>query len=1352
MLRFFGSVNFPRIGSPSRWSRGCVIALLGAAASIVYLNRKKSSIFNSVVPLHSVIPTSTASRRLSPDNDPIFISSFNPNDTKSPFRFRNLVLSGGALKGLYTIGALAELDRLDPQTLAGVQRIAGTSVGAIIGTLLAVGYTPKELQQILLQVDMLGKLKEEVAFEAVNDVELPIYIRRSLPFNLPAERFTDWLDELIQKKISSLIHGDESDVHRNSYHNCTFAKLNSLIIEHPDKFKHLHLIISKFLNNGWQPVVFNSESSEFASYTICGAVRSSMSIPVVLKRSPLNILDFHSGEAMDDVVITSDGGVNDNYNFPIHLFDLNSFHVSDTATLTKPFGSEVFNWQTFGIGFSSESRFNSTSWPQINALLTWFKIIRPVIVDETSYRELRIPTTLTLLHLIPKSLDPMIVQKAFEDGAKAMNTFYQGSNRKVLTQKQQQQTSKFHQEWQHIIRSSPIIKNFPSPCLDYINSSWTMKLQSHCYDSPQLASGQTRGKLSVVTGFGGAGKTTMVQGYLANNWQQDLLIRMWEQDLQSFDSSKLKVLPKFIAWKLNRSESVNKELNPYLPDFERLYEAIREPRNSDPPVARNDPAFGSYVIDQLLSKGYQWVLFFDNVCCQSEVMQFIQSLDLSGACQSHGHFIFTSRDPNVISPFGINSLHQSTPIHMDRFNHADCRRLMWKIFDTRYELIPTGQKTTPQHHASFKIFTEQSDDLIELSSGVPLFIKVATARIFSKPVSIVEYKTNYLHSLSCLPDNELISLGLTGTQESIIRDSINCLDGTNGNKVALWLLRLISLIEPSHIPMELILKYQQQRFEMTSDEAINQLIAAGLIWKSEIHPFLNQLLEVHSITQLICNYMSTKHNTDAEVMHFIDSIETLVPDFNNRTPVDLARHHVYAAMHLRRLLQETRVHAMPMQMPRPGSVDSSLHPDEVLCEIPAGCTATFIDPTDKLDILQVVFQLKQDEPDSNIRRIIIRDAESESSVSQPSNWIKRFGDPQTLRLWNKIAKSMVAIGRMASGYIIFQQLIQLAPDNSEIQLLLLNNFVGTLAPGDMVDNAAIRLQHCISAVEQGSLILNSPELKMFLPGVVLSKDVVLGTSKNTLAGYFHRRWQTVDDFDQALKLYQDSLELRSTPSLDENGAQKMNSTKRNIVLLLLEYMVRPNSIKSQLLQQLIQSVSCACDNASDHKDAAFICNIAAMISISESRLLDAQSHIDASLEMYKNLNVAQSNINDEGTAAAEITAADILYLRFLHSGSQPLLTSCLNFLQRANCRYQNSQIGFHSSPRSVSLQSRIADTYMMQSKMNEAYDVLQNIKCYQESHPALIEMECSRMRLLLLTKTKKEDPLILETLKQWARH
>ncbi|RZL14582.1 MAG: patatin, partial [Hymenobacter sp.] len=57
-----------------------------------------------------------------------------------------LVLSGGGAKGLAHVGVLKELEK----NHIPIDYIVGTSMGAVVGAMYASGYSPADIEQIVL--------------------------------------------------------------------------------------------------------------------------------------------------------------------------------------------------------------------------------------------------------------------------------------------------------------------------------------------------------------------------------------------------------------------------------------------------------------------------------------------------------------------------------------------------------------------------------------------------------------------------------------------------------------------------------------------------------------------------------------------------------------------------------------------------------------------------------------------------------------------------------------------------------------------------------------------------------------------------------------------------------------------------------------------------------------------------------------------------------------------------------------------------------------------------------------------------------------------------------------------------
>ena len=81
-----------------------------------------------------------------------------------------LVLSGGGAKGFAHIGALKVIDSLGIR----VDYVAGTSMGAIIGSLYASGYSGKQLDSIFQGVNFDNIITDKLPREAKSNYEREI--------------------------------------------------------------------------------------------------------------------------------------------------------------------------------------------------------------------------------------------------------------------------------------------------------------------------------------------------------------------------------------------------------------------------------------------------------------------------------------------------------------------------------------------------------------------------------------------------------------------------------------------------------------------------------------------------------------------------------------------------------------------------------------------------------------------------------------------------------------------------------------------------------------------------------------------------------------------------------------------------------------------------------------------------------------------------------------------------------------------------------------------------------------------------------------------------------------------------
>ena len=67
------------------------------------------------------------------------------------YHFKNLVFEGGGVKGIAYVGAMEVLER--EGILQNIERVAGTSAGAMVATLVGLGFTANELKDVLWKIN-----------------------------------------------------------------------------------------------------------------------------------------------------------------------------------------------------------------------------------------------------------------------------------------------------------------------------------------------------------------------------------------------------------------------------------------------------------------------------------------------------------------------------------------------------------------------------------------------------------------------------------------------------------------------------------------------------------------------------------------------------------------------------------------------------------------------------------------------------------------------------------------------------------------------------------------------------------------------------------------------------------------------------------------------------------------------------------------------------------------------------------------------------------------------------------------------------------------------------------------------
>lgn len=195
------------------------------------------------------------------------------------YPFRNLVFEGGGVKGIAYGGALdvLELSQITPQ----IERVAGTSAGAITATMVALGYTAAEFTDIMMGIDF-------EKFEDGSDLGGPIRLVESYGW-FKGDYFLNLMQSYIERKA-----GDA---------RATFRDL----AEGGGGFKDLYV----FGTDLSQQAVQEFSYRQTPDTAVADAVRISMSIPFFFEAR------YYRQDGQDNVYC--DGGVLNNY--PVSTFD-----------------------------------------------------------------------------------------------------------------------------------------------------------------------------------------------------------------------------------------------------------------------------------------------------------------------------------------------------------------------------------------------------------------------------------------------------------------------------------------------------------------------------------------------------------------------------------------------------------------------------------------------------------------------------------------------------------------------------------------------------------------------------------------------------------------------------------------------------------------------------------------------------------------------------------------------------------------------------------------------------------------------------------------------------------------------
>ncbi|WP_040396742.1 patatin-like phospholipase family protein [Cesiribacter andamanensis] len=218
--------------------------------------------------------------------------------------YKNLVFEGAGIRGLAYGGAIEVLE--EKGVLAGIEKVGGTSAGAITAMLLALGYSASEITELVYRTRFNRFNSGRFFFVG------GLYRMHTRYGWYRGDKFSAWLENAIRHKTGN------ADI--------TFADLRA------QGYKDLYITATCL--NRQQLLVFSAES--YPHMKIKDAVRISMSVPLYFEAVFIDQTGRVIPRPTDtrELDLVMDGGIT--ANFPLFLFDSTVQVGQQTQRLANP--------------------------------------------------------------------------------------------------------------------------------------------------------------------------------------------------------------------------------------------------------------------------------------------------------------------------------------------------------------------------------------------------------------------------------------------------------------------------------------------------------------------------------------------------------------------------------------------------------------------------------------------------------------------------------------------------------------------------------------------------------------------------------------------------------------------------------------------------------------------------------------------------------------------------------------------------------------------------------------------------------------------------------------------------------
>jgi NTE family protein len=328
----------------------------------------------------------------------IVLVLFSGNGTaQKTFPYRNLVMEGGGIRGFAYTGALEVLDSLG--ILKNLERVGGTSAGAIQATMLAVGYSTVEMV----------KLTEDLPLKQFNDGTIAgglSRVQKKFGF-YKGEKISQWIEQLIKAKTGN------ADI--------TFEELHNLKMQ--KGYKDLYITGTDITYRCLR--IFSYEN--YPSMRIKDALRISVSLPLYFEPVFINDTGKPVSSYDPSAHLMIDGGLLSNY--PVGIFDSSRYFACEKTINCR-------NKETIGLLLETPEQLSfslrKSLTPQIPVTLTeYVKAIYQTAIDRPNPDDENLRRTITISDLgirsRVKKLSKKQIQQLIESGRNAGRSFFAGS-------------------------------------------------------------------------------------------------------------------------------------------------------------------------------------------------------------------------------------------------------------------------------------------------------------------------------------------------------------------------------------------------------------------------------------------------------------------------------------------------------------------------------------------------------------------------------------------------------------------------------------------------------------------------------------------------------------------------------------------------------------------------------------------------------------------------------------------------------------------------------------------------------------------------------------------------------------